>query len=100
MIAPFAPHFAEELWHGFGNDTTVIDAAYPQHDDKYLVESSKLYPIAINGKPRAEMEFPLDMDKADIEKQVMANETVQKWLEGKPAKKFIYVPNKMINVVV
>ncbi len=100
LIAPFAPHFAEELWHGFGHDTSVVDAAYPQHDDKYLVENSKTYPVAINGKARTQMEFPLDMDKAEIEKQVLANEVVQKWIEGKTVRKFIYVPNKMINVVV
>lgn len=100
LIAPFAPHFAEELWHSFGHDTSVVDAAYPQHDDKYLVENTKNYPIAINGKPRTEMEFPLDKDKAEIEQEVLANEVVQKWMEGKTLRKFIYVPGKMINVVI
>lgn len=100
LIAPFAPHFAEELWHSFGHDTSVVDAAYPQHDDKYLVENTKKYPIAINGKPRTEMEFPLDKDKAEIEQEVLANEVVQKWMEGKTLRKFIYVPGKMINVVI
>lgn len=100
LIAPFAPHFAEELWHSFGHDTSVVDAAYPQHNDKYLVENTKNYPIAINGKPRTEMEFPLDKDKAEIEQEVLANEVVQKWMEGKTLRKFIYVPGKMINVVI
>lgn len=99
-IAPFAPHFAEELWHMLGNEGSVVDAAYPQYDEKYTVENSKLYPVAINGKARAEMEFALDIDKTELEQQVLANETVQKWMEGKPMKKFIYVPGKMINVVV
>lgn len=100
VIAPFAPHFAEELWHLLGNEGSVVDAAYPQYEEKYVVENSKMYPVAINGKARAEMEFALDMDKAELEQQVLANETVQKWMEGKPMKKFIYVPGKMINVVV
>lgn len=100
LIAPFAPHFAEELWHSFGHDSSVVDAAYPQHNDQYLVENTKNYPIAINGKPRTEMEFPLDKDKAEIEQEVLANEVVQKWMEGKTLRKFIYVPGKMINVVI
>lgn len=100
VIAPFAPHFAEELWHSFGHNTSVIDAAYPKHEEKYVTENSKKYPVAINGKARAEMEFALDIDKAELEKEVLANEVVIKWMDGKPMKKFIYVPGKMINVVV
>lgn len=100
VIAPFAPHFAEALWHSFGHDTSVIDAAYPKHEEKYVKENSKKYPVAINGKARAEMEFALDIDKAELEKQVLANEVVIKWMDGKQMKKFIYVPGKMINVVV
>lgn len=100
LIAPLAPHFAEELWHQFGNESSVVDATYPVAEEKYLVENSKKYPVAINGKARTEMEFPLDMDKAEIEKQVLANEVVQKWMDGKQLRKFIFVPGKMINVVV
>ena len=100
LIAPFAPHFAEELWHQLGNEGTVNDAPYPQHEEKYVTENSKNYPIAINGKARTEMEFPLDIDKTVLEQQVLANEVVQKWMEGKPMKKFIYVPGRMINVVI
>lgn len=100
LIAPFAPHFAEELWHSFGHEGSVVEATYPVAEEKYLVENSKMYPVAINGKARTEMEFPLDMDKAEIEKQVMANEVVQKWMDGKTLRKFIFVPGKMINVVV
>ncbi len=100
LIAPFAPHFAEELWHAFGNEGSVVDAAWPQWEEQYVKENSKNYPIAINGKARAEMEFPLDMDITDVEKAVLSNEVVIKWMEGKPLKKFIYVPGRMINVVV
>lgn len=100
LIAPFAPHLAEELWHNFGHEGSVTAAAYPDYEEKYVTENSKKYPVAINGKARTEMEFPLDMDKAELEKQVMANEVVQKWVDGKQVKKFIYVPGRMINVVV
>lgn len=100
LIAPFAPHFAEELWHQFGHDGSVVDAAYPEWKEQYVKENSKNYPVAINGKARAEMEFPLDMDITDVEKAVLSNDIVVKWMEGKPLKKFIYVPGRMINVVV
>jgi leucyl-tRNA synthetase len=100
LIAPFAPHLAEDLWHSFGYDATVLDAPYPVHDEKYLVESTKKYPVAVNGKTRIEMEFPLDMPQETIERSVLADETIAKWLEGKQPKKFIYVKGKMINVVV
>jgi leucyl-tRNA synthetase len=101
LITPFAPHLAEELWqHCFGNTTTVLDAAFPAYEEKYTVDNSKVYPVAVNGKTRAEMEFALDMEQAALEAAVLADETIQKWMEGKPVKKFIYVKGKMINVVV
>lgn len=98
-LAPFAPHIAEELWEKLGHPKTVFDAAFPQYDDQYLIESSFTYPISINGKVRAQMSFALDMPKDDIEKLVMASEIVQKWSEGKPPKKVIIVPGKIVNVV-
>jgi leucyl-tRNA synthetase len=101
LITPFAPHLAEELWqHCLGNTTTVLDAPFPVYDEKYTVDNSKMYPVAVNGKTRAEMEFALDAPQADIEATVLADTTIQKWMEGKPVKKFIHVKGKMINVVV
>jgi leucyl-tRNA synthetase len=100
IIAPFAPHLAEELWHAFGHQTSVLDAPFPAYEEKYIAENSKKYPVAVNGKTRVEMEFPLDMEQALIQQEVLADATVQKWLEGKEPKKFIYVKGKMINVVV
>lgn len=100
LIAPFAPHMAEELWQQFGNKTTVLDAAYPAYEEKYVTENSKKYPVAVNGKTRIEMEFPLDAAPSFIEQEVLADLTIQKWLEGKAPKKVIYVKGKMINVVV
>lgn len=98
-LAPFAPHIAEELWQLLGHTETVFDASFPQYDEQYLIESSFNYPISINGKVRAQMSFALDMPKEDIEKVVMASGIVQKWSEGKPPKKVIIVPGKIVNVV-
>jgi leucyl-tRNA synthetase len=98
-LAPFAPHIAEELWEKLGHTETIFDATFPKYDEQYLIESSYSYPISINGKVRAQMTFALDMPKEDIEKVVMASEIVQKWSEGKPPKKVIIVPGKIVNVV-
>jgi len=98
LLTPFAPHIAEELWHQFGHDTTVLDAAWPTFDEKYLVESAFNYPISFNGKTRFTLELPLDMDKAAIEKAVLENEQSQKYLEGKTIAKVIVVPGKIVNV--
>lgn len=99
-ICPFAPHMAEELWQKLQNTGSVINAIFPKYEEKYLTENSKKYPVAVNGKTRIEMEFSLDAEQSSIEQEVLADETVQKWLEGKTPKKFIYVKGKMINVVV
>lgn len=100
MIAPFAPHLAEECYQALGNDSTVIKAKFPNFDPAKVKDDTKMYPVAINGKSRTQMEFTLDADKEEIEKEVMENEVVQKWLDGKQVKKFIFVPNRMINIVV
>ncbi|MEQ9660219.1 class I tRNA ligase family protein, partial [Fulvivirga sp.] len=99
-LAPYAPHIAEELWNKLGHEESITKATFPEYDEQYLVESEHEYPVSINGKMRAKMNFPLDMPKEDIEKQVLASEIVQKWLEGKAPKKVIVVPNKIVNVVV
>ncbi|HPH87942.1 MAG TPA: leucine--tRNA ligase [Chitinophagales bacterium] len=99
LIAPFAPHTAEVLWSNLGNDNSVVDAVFPKHDDQYLVESAFNYPIQINGKHRANIEIPLDMPQDEIQKLVLADEKVNKFMEGNPPKKFIVVQGKIINVV-
>jgi leucyl-tRNA synthetase len=98
-LSPFAPHIAEEIWSLLGHTDTVLNATFPKFDAQYLTESSHNYPISINGKVRAQMNFALDMPKEDIEKQVLASEIVLKWSEGKPPKKVIVVPGKIVNVV-
>jgi leucyl-tRNA synthetase len=100
LIAPFAPHIAEELWSKLGNKGSVCLYDFPKHQEKHLVESSHKYPVSFNGKMRFMLELPLDMGKDEIEKTVLAHENSQKWLEGKTPKKVIVVPGKIVNVVV
>ena len=100
ILSPYAPHLAEELWHRLGNDSSVTQASFPAYDESLLVESVFEYPISINGKLRTRMSFALDMPKEAIEKEVLAAEEIQKWIEGKPPKRVIVVPQKIVNVVV
>ncbi len=99
-LSPYAPHIAEELWEKSGHADSIFNASFPQYKEEYLVESSFEYPISINGKVRAKMNFALDMPKADVEKMVLASDVVQKWTEGKVPKKVIVVPGRIVNVVV
>ena len=100
LLAPFAPHISEELWYLLGNNTSVLDASFPEVNETYLQEDEFNYPIAINGKMRTEILFPLDADQKLVEQEVLKNEIVLKWLEGKAHKKIIFVKGRMINVVV
>jgi leucyl-tRNA synthetase len=100
LLTPYAPHIAEELWHMAGNQTLIIDAPYPVFQESYVREANKCYPIAINGKTRTEIDLPIDIDAATAETLALQDEIVQKWLEGKLPKKFIFVKNKMINIVI
>ena len=100
ILSPFAPHIAEEMWQLLGNKNSINTASYPIFKEEYLKEDSYDYPIMINGKMRAKITFAVNLPKSDMEKVVLANEIVQKWLEGKEPKKIIVVPNKIVNVVV
>ncbi len=100
LIAPYAPHIAEELYHAMGNITSILDASYPVFDESYVKETSKEYPISINGKMRTTMVISLSAYQKEVEELVLANEVVQKWVAGKTPKKIIYVKNKMVNIVV
>ena len=100
LLTPYAPHVAEELWHQLGNTSSILDASYPVFDPSLLVESEKEYPVSINGKTRTTLMLSLELSAAEVEALVLANEVVQKWMEGKPLKKLIFVKGKMINVVV
>lgn len=100
LIAPFAPHVAEELWHAIGNRTTVCDAQWPSYCEDYLREDSVTYAVSFNGKARFSMEVPADTLPAEVEKAALAHEGSAKWLEGKTVRKVILVPGKIVNIVV
>ena len=100
LLTPYAPHIAEELWSLLGNTTSILNSAYPVFEEKFIKESTKDYPVAINGKIRTELTIALSATQQQVEELVLKNEVVQKWLDGKSPKKIIYVKNKMINVVI
>ena len=99
LLAPYAPHVSEELWSLIGNKGLVIDAAFPMFDAQYVTETSKEYPVSINGKVRTNIAIDLDATEAQVHEIVLNNALIQKWIEGKPIKKLIFVKGKMINVV-
>lgn len=100
LLAPFAPHVAEEIWHDMGHETTVCDAQWPELDEAHLVESVVRYPVAFNGKTRFTMEFAAAADPKAIENAVVGSEQAAKYIDGRPVRKVIVVPGKMVNVVV
>ncbi|MBQ6037369.1 MAG: leucine--tRNA ligase [Bacteroidaceae bacterium] len=99
-LAPFAPHIAEELWSILGHETSVCDAQWPAYNEDYLKENTINYTISFNGKARYNKEFAIDATKEAIEKETIADERSEKWMEGKQVVKVIVVPNKIVNIVV
>ena len=99
LLAPFAPHISEELYHELGHNTTICDAQWPKFDEQYLKESNCKYAISFNGKVKSTMELPIDMSKEEVEKTVVSSETVTKILAGKAIRKVIVVPGKIVNIV-
>jgi leucyl-tRNA synthetase len=99
LLAPFAPHLAEEIWEALGQEGSVCDATWPTCNEEYLKESAFNYPISFNGKTRFMLELPADMNVSEIEAAVMSHPSSQKWLEGKTPKKVIIVPKKIVNIV-
>ena len=100
LIAPFAPHIAEELWHALGNATTVCDAAWPVFNPQYLVESEVQLTVSFNGKARFQKKFAADATNDEIQAAVLADEQSKKYLDGKTVVKVIVVPKKIVNVVI
>ena len=100
LLAPFAPHIAEELWHVLGHDTTVCDAQWPTWNEDYLKESTVKYTVLFNGKPRYNVEVPAGTAQDEVQRIALADEGAARWLDSKQPKKVIVVPNKIVNVVV
>ncbi|WP_299152291.1 leucine--tRNA ligase [uncultured Christiangramia sp.] len=99
LIAPYAPHIAEELWEKLGNVESITTAEYPEYEEKFLVESTKNYPVSFNGKMRFTMELPMDMSREEIEKNVLNDDRTKNQLDGSTPKKVIVVPGKIVNIV-
>jgi leucyl-tRNA synthetase len=100
LMTPYAPHIAEELYHELGNTDSILNAEYPKLENKYLVESEKEYPISVNGKLRTTIVISLEASQQEVEKIVLDNEVVKKWIDGKVVKKIVFIKNKMVNIVV
>ena len=100
MISPYAPHIAEELWHQMGHNDSVVNQKFPEFDASKVVENTFTYPVSFNGKKRFDLELPLDMKQDDVQNAVVNAPEAQKWLEGVTIRKVIFIPKKIINIVV
>lgn len=99
LLSPYAPHLAEELWEQLGHTPSVAKASFPEYNEEFLVESSFEYPVSFNGKLRFKLTLPLDLAVADIERAVLEAPESDKWLQGKPPRKIIVIPKKIVNLV-
>ena len=100
LLAPFAPHICEELWESMGHKDSIFDAAMPEFNAEHLVENSFEYPVSINGKLRFKKQIALGLSPKEVEAEVLADPAAEKWLEGKPVRKVIVVPGKIVNIVI
>ena len=99
LLSPFAPHLAEEIWEKLGNTSTLINQPYPEVNESYLIEDSKNYPVSFNGKMRFTIPLALSLEQEEIKKAVLDDDRTAEYLQGKAPKKWIIVPNKIINIV-
>lgn len=100
VIAPFAPHMAEEFWHRLGHEGSVVDAEWPAFDESALAEDMVKYPVSFNGKTRYMVEVPAGASKEEVEKAALSDTAAEKWLAGKQPRKVIVVPGRIVNVVI
>ncbi|MCH5328438.1 MAG: class I tRNA ligase family protein, partial [Coprobacter sp.] len=100
LLAPFAPHITEELWHQTGNTSSICNAQWPVLNEDYLKEDSVNYAVSFNGKARFNLEFSTSASKEEIEKEVLNHPLSAKWIDGKTPKKVIIVPHKIVNIVI
>ncbi len=99
MLAPIVPHITHELWQALGNETQLIDTPWPAFDENALVKSSTIIVVQVNGKVRGKFEAAVDAEKSELEKTALANENVQKFIDGSTVRKVIVIPNKLVNIV-
>ena len=100
ILAPFAPHITEELWHELGHNDTIHIDHWPKWDEQYLTSDTVTIIVQVNGKLRSKLELPISMDQQGVEKAALADENVQRFTQNKPPKKMVYIPGKLINIVV
>jgi leucyl-tRNA synthetase len=100
LLAPFVPHITEELWQRLGHDTPLSDTAWPEYDREAVVDEEVLVVVQVNGKLRGKVTVPADADQKFVEQMVLSDIRIQGYLEGKALKKLIYVPGKLMNLVV
>ena len=100
LLSPIAPHFCEEVWQRLGNKESIIKAQWPKYDPKMLIEETVIMVIQVNGKVRAKIEVPADISEDKLKELVLADEKLKPWIQGKPVRNFIYVPKKLINLVI
>lgn len=100
LLSAYAPHITEELWHNLGNDSTIVFAQYPQFIPDYLIENDFNYPVSFNGKTRFFKSYSIEKSLQEIEKEIVTLPEAQKWIDGKPVRKIIIVPKKIINIVI
>jgi leucyl-tRNA synthetase len=100
LIAPYAPHMAEELWKNLGHSETITYATFPIFNEEFTVDNTFHYPVSFNGKMRFLLELSLNLTVPEIEQAVLKAPETEKWLQGKPPRKIIVVPKKIINIVI
>ena len=100
ILAPFAPHITEELWQELGHTDTIHVNHWPKWDEKYLKSDTMIIIVQVNGKLRSKLKLPVDTDRQGVEEAALADENVQKFTNNKPPKKMVYVPGKLVNIVV
>ena len=100
VLSPFAPHICEEIWEKIGNKKSIVYSSFPEYSESYLQDSTKIYPVSINGKLKYKIELPFDLSKDEIEAAILSDENFIKKLEGNKPKRVVVIPGKIINFVI
>jgi leucyl-tRNA synthetase len=100
LLSPIVPHFAEELWQISGNQGSIVKAGWPEYDPRLLIEENIIIVVQVNGKVRSKVEVPAVIDEEKLKQTVLTDSKLKSWIQDKPVKKFIIVPQKLVNVVI